>query len=337
MIFDTFSQLHNLPAYRLTQVREAFYRQFISSWDELTTWPKMLREDLEKSVEFSRLKPIQIHTSLKKDTIKIVFARIDGSLLESVLMKHTDGRSTVCVSCMIGCPVGCVFCATGAMGFIANLTAEEIVDQVLYFERELKKEGKEVTNIVFMGMGEPLLNLRNVQDAVTILTDETYMGLGARRITISTSGYVSQLRELVDSGYKGHIAISLHAPTQKLRETIMPVAKRIPLETLLSTVDYVIETTGRRVSFEYILIDGINDSEKTATDLVDIVKNRLVHVNLIPCNAVPGLPYMRPPQEQIWKFVNVLKRNRISYTLRVTMGDDIKAACGQLAGKEIPS
>jgi 23S rRNA (adenine2503-C2)-methyltransferase len=333
MIFEQFTTSQNLPKFRLTQIRTAYYKQFIRSWEDLTTWPKNLREALEKNVPFSRLIPAKIITSANGDTVKVLFRRVDGTHTESVLMKHKDGRSTVCVSCMVGCPVGCAFCATGKMGFISNLTAEEMVDQVLYFERLLTDEAKEVTNIVFMGMGEPLLNLFEVEKAITTITDESFMGLGIRRITISTSGIIPQLKKLVDDGYKGHIALSLHAPNQKLRESIMPIAKKFPLEALMDAADYVVEKTGRRVSYEYILIDGVNDSKENAEELAHLLKNRLSHVNCIPCNEVPGLPYKKPSQERIWKFIDVLKAHRQSYTLRVTMGDDIKAACGQLAGQ----
>jgi len=336
-MIDTFAASRALPSFRITQFNLAFYTDYISSYDELTTWPKDLREELKNVLPFSTITPVKILDSKDHGTEKIAFSRLsDGKQFESVLMRHEDGRNTVCVSCMIGCPVGCTFCATGKMKFIANLSAEEIVDQVLYFARTLKKQKQTITNIVFMGMGEPLLNLEEVLKAIGILNDPKKMGFGIRRITISTSGITPKIYELMKRGYKGRLALSLHAPDQKLRERIMPIAKTYPLPELMSTVNAFATRTQLRISYEYILIDGVNDTPIHARALARLFgeDSELVHVNLIPYNPISDVPYRRSSSKSVYEFAKVLSDLGISNTFRVTMGDDIKAACGQLANNE---
>lgn len=235
---------------------------------------------------------------------------------------------------MIGCPVGCKFCATGKMKFVGNLTAKEIIDQVLYFARVLKHQEQTITNIVFMGMGEPLLNLEEVLGAVKILNSQEFMGFGIRRITISTSGITPKIFELMKLGYKGRLALSLHAPEQKLRESLMPIAKKYHLEELIRAVKTFATRTQLRVSYEYILIDEVNDLPKHAQMLADLIgekDNELIHVNLIPYNPIVGVTFKRSPLKSVYAFSQILNNNKIPNTIRVTMGDDIKAACGQLA------
>ncbi len=333
-MIDTLAKEHRLPSFRIKQFNLAYYKDFIVSFDELTTWPKELREKLKKTVPFSTITAIKEIESADHGTEKVLFSRIsDGKLFESVIMRHKDGRNTICVSCMIGCPVRCVFCATGKMKFIGNLTAKEIVDQVLHFARILKKQKQTITNIVFMGMGEPLLNLKEVMSAIRILNSQEFMGFGIRRITISTSGVTPKIYELMKLGYKGRLALSLHAPNQKLREKLMPIAKTYPLPELISTVKAFATRTQLRVSYEYILIDGVNDLPEHARSLVNLIgekNNELVHVNLIPYNPVIGVPFKRSSLKSIYAFAKILTDYGISNTFRVTMGDDIKAACGQL-------
>lgn len=333
-MITAFATEHALPSFRISQFNLAFYKDYISSYDELTTWSKDLREELKKSIPFSTILPVKVLDSKDGSTEKVAFSRLsDSKCFESVLMKHEDGRNTICVSCMIGCSVGCFFCATGKMRFIANLTSREIVDQVLYFARTLKKQKKSVTNIVFMGMGEPLLNLDQVMGAVKILNSPDYMGLGIRRITISTSGITPKIYELMRMGYKGRLALSLHAPEQKLRESIMPIAKRYLLPELMATVKAFATRTQLRVSYEYILIDGLNDTPEHARMLISLLgeDTELVHINLIPYNPIQGVSYKRSSLKAIHEFADILSDAGISNTFRVTMGDDIKAACGQLA------
>lgn len=335
-MIDAFITEYALPSFRIKQFNLAYYREFIDSFDELTTWPKTLREELIKTVPFSTIVPVKKTKSTSEGTQKILFKRTsDHACFESVIMRHRDERNTICVSCMIGCPVGCVFCATGRMGFVKNLSSKEIVDQVLYFGRMLKKEKETITNIVFMGMGEPLLNLEQVMEAIKILNSSDYMGLGIRRITISTSGIAPKIYELMRLGYKGRLALSLHAPYQTLREKLMQIAKKYPLPELLSTVKAFATRTQLRVSYEYILINGVNDTPEDARALVNLFgeDTAFVHVNLIPYNPVPGVPYNRSTPNSIHTFAHILTDFEISNTFRVTMGDDIQAACGQLAAR----
>ncbi|KKR32853.1 MAG: Ribosomal RNA large subunit methyltransferase N, partial [Candidatus Gottesmanbacteria bacterium GW2011_GWC2_39_8] len=233
----------------------------------------------------------------------------------------------------VGCPMRCLFCATGKMGFTRNLKAVEIVDQVLYFARLLKKENKTVTNIVFMGMGEPLLNLKEVLEAINIFTGPEKLGMSERKITISTCGVTPNLIELIKSDYKGRLALSLHAANQKLREKLMPITSKYPLPELLKVVKEFAEKTGKRVSYEYILIDGLNDKPEDAKTLSLLLGKYLTHVNLIPYNPVSGKDWKRSSKNSIKIFSDYLTAGDLEHTIRVTMGDDIGAACGQLAGK----
>lgn len=332
-MIETFIKNHKAPLFRLTQFYQAFYRDFISSFDELSTWPKTLREELKKEIPFGTITAVSNLKSADQSTIKVLFKRLsDRQLFESVLIRHNDGRNTVCVSCMIGCPMGCIFCATGKMGFRGNLSYMEIVDQVLYFARSLKKENKSVTNIVFMGMGEPLSNLENVWDAIKIFTDPEMFKMSMRRITISTCGITPYLHKLITRGYKGRLALSLHAPSQELREKLMPIAAKFPLDGLLAELKEFAIITNKRVSYEYILIADLNDQPKHAHALARLLDPHLEHVNLIPYNPVHGISLERSKFASIRKFSNILTKCKIQHTIRVTMGDDIQAACGQLAG-----
>ena len=263
--------------------------------------PKEVRNYLKLNVKLSDLELVSERISDKSDTIKVLFKLEDGNLIESVLMMH-EGRNTVCVSSQSGCPVGCKFCATGAMGFKRNLTAKEIVDQVLYFARKLSAgpenvvvgaglapartgDIKIISNIVFMGMGEPMLNLNNVSRAVEILTDDHMFGLGKRKITVSTSGYIEPLKKFLEQFPHIGLAISLHAPNQELREKLMPnVAKTNTIKELLKVCREYSNQTSRRVSYEYILIEGVNDSLKQAKKLAEILYDHQFFVNLIPYN-----------------------------------------------------
>lgn len=329
-MIDTFITQHDIPSFRLKQFRKAFYRDSIVSFDDLTTWPKELRNLLSTAVPFTTLVSERSLTSKNGDTIKVVFRRMDGQKIETVLMQHRDNRNTVCVSCMVGCPVNCSFCATGKMGYRGSLSAQEIIDQVLHFARILQQKQKKITNVVFMGMGEPMLNLTEVQHAVRILTDQEMMGMSQRRITVSTSGYIPQFRKFMADGFRGRLAISLHAPTQKLREKLMPVAKLFPLPDLMSVLDEYTKLTNKRISYEYILIRNINDTPDHAAELGALLRNRLAHVNLIPYNPIPGVHFDRSTRDGIAMFTDTLAKYAIPFTIRVTMGNDIAAACGQL-------
>ncbi len=333
-MIEEFAKKYKLKDYRIKQFNNAYYKQFIESWDELTTWGKDLRDQLKKSIEFTRLNVEQKIESKDKSTLKVLFKTQDKHHpVESVLMKHNDGRNTICVSCMSGCPVGCTFCATGQMGFHTNLTAHEIIDQYLHFARILKKEDEEITNVVFMGMGEPLLNLEQVLEAVDILNDPAKIRLGARRITISTVGIIEPLKKLIESDFKGRLAISLHAPTQKLREKLIPIAKQQRLIDLMDTLDLYFEKTNKKITYEYAMIQNVNDQPKHAKQLADLLEHRMALVNLIPYNPTSNKAYSRTSRNQIEEFAQILEQRRIYYTVRHTFGDQIDAACGQLASE----
>lgn len=332
-MFEKFLTKHNLPRYREDQILKAYYQDAISSWDDLSTWSKDLREDLKKEVEFSTLQKIKEQISQNGQTIKILAYTKDNNPLEAVLMK-TSKRNSICVSCMSGCPVGCKFCATGKMGFKKNLSSQEIVDQVMYFKRILKKEDKEITNIVFMGMGEPMLNLDNVVSAIRVLTDEKKLALSHRRITISTAGYLSELKRFLNMNLGVKVAVSLHAPNQKLREKIMPiVSKHNKLDDLISLlIDYQ-KRTNKRITYEYLLLNGVNDKPEHAKELAKLLKNQIALVNLINFNESDGIPYAPSNNKVIDTFKNILEVRDINTTLRHSFGGDIDAACGQLAKK----
>lgn len=323
----------NQPSYRLKQFNNAFYKQYISSFDELTTWSKDLRGKLKQELEFSSLSEAKKQTSPDGNTIKVSFSlnRRPKLKTEAVLMRYADGRNSVCISCMVGCPVGCSFCATGQMGLLANLTTREIVDQVLYFARLLDRDRQKISNIVYMGMGEPMLNLEAVEGSYDVLTGKDHMGMSKRRLTVSTVGYPEQLKQFINDGYRPQIALSLHAPNQEIREQIMPVAKVFSLDKVFEAIDYYVEKTNKLVTYEYILIEGINDQAEHARQLGRLLQDRLAHVNLIPYNPVPGVDYSPPANQEVSNFSEVLNQSGVSNTIRVTMGDEIKAACGQLS------
>lgn len=330
-----FAAKYNLPAFRLQQFNEQFFQQAVTDFLQISSWPKDLRTRLAAEVPFMSLSPEKELVSKDKRTVKVLFRRnIDSQRIETVLMRHKDGRNTVCVSCMVGCPVNCSFCATGKMGFGGNLKAEEIVDQVMYFQRYLKSLGQQVTNVVFMGMGEPMLNLDAVQEAINTFTDPEKLALSKRRITISTSGYIPQFNKLIADGFRGRVAISLHAPNQELREKLMPVAKIFSLDQLMEALDKFVELTNKRVTYEYVMIRGVNDKKIHAWQLVKLFKKRLSHINLIPYNPIQEVEFARSGTDAIAVFRKILRENGISCTVRVTMGDDVNAACGQLADRE---
>lgn len=333
MTIDDFCQKKKLKQYLISQFNKEFYQNLILSFDELFGWPKNLREDLKKEVPFSSLKEIKRQVSRKGDTEKILFERKDKLNFETVLMRHADTRNTVCVSSMVGCPVGCRFCATGKLGFIANLTFTEIIDQILHFARILKNENKKISNVVFMGQGEPLLNLSNVEKAISILTDQKKMGFSPRRVTVSTSGYLAQLKKFLADGFSGSLALSLHAPNQEIREKIMPTAAKLySIDELLSFLDFFYKKRRKAATFEYILIKGVNSGPKEAEMLARLFKKHRLHIlNLIPCNHIKGGEFEPPTSEEIQVFTGILRREKIPFTCRVTMGEDISAACGQLA------
>jgi len=322
------------PGFRYKQFKKAFYQEAVSGFDEVTPFPLSLREKLKKNIEFSSLEEVKKLVSDKGNTIKVLFRvkSLDKNI-ESVLMRHEDGRNTVCVSCMVGCPVGCTFCATGKLGFKGNLNSEQIVDQVMYFARILKKEKQKITNVVYMGMGEPMLNLSSVEESIKILNDPDGFNLGQRKITVSTSGIIAPLKKFIDKGFRVRLAISLHAPSQELRESIMPIAKANPIKPLFDLLTQYENLTNKRITYEYIMINGVNDGSSHAERLGKLLRGRLAHVNLIPYNPVKGVKYDKSTRENIQNFKAILDKYGVYNTIRVSMGEDVSAACGQLAGE----
>lgn len=321
--------LREEPAFRFKQAEKAVFSDFISDWSEATNLPLALREKLNSECSLSVKS--EIFESKDRKTVKAVIVLRDGLKIETVLMRHADGRNSVCVSSQVGCPLACGFCATGAGGFKRDLSADEIIGQYLFFARYLKKSGKKITNAVYMGMGEPFLNYDNVLKSIRILNDKDLIGLGARHISISTAGKLSGIKKLAKENLQVNLAISLHAPENKLRSSLMPVNKKYPLEKILDAVDYYIAKISRRVMFEYLMIKGVNDSPAQAEALAKIMKRPLYLVNLISCN--PTGKFEPSAEENIKKFKNILEKKGVAVTRRYSFGQDIKAACGQLAGK----
>ena len=323
-----------LPAYRARQLWGWAYRQLVTDYSEMTNIPESLRGPLSRLAPISLLEPVRNLSSDDGETIKTLYRTGDGQVLETVLMLYPN-RATVCVSCQVGCAVGCAFCATGLMGLTRNLGAGEMVAQVVGAAREARLRGRELTNIVMMGMGEPLQNYTETMKFINIVHDPDGLNIGARRITVSTSGVVPRIDALAAEPLQLNLAVSLHAPGDELRSKLVPINRRYPVATLMAAVDRYIAKTRRRVSFEYALMRGINDSEQTACDLADLLRGRLCHVNIIPLNPVDVLPYERPNPEGIERFAGILRAAGIPSTVRYSRGLDIDAACGQLRAKEL--
>ena len=328
-MIEQFAKKHNLPKYRVVQFNQKYYKEYISSFDELTTWSKDLREILKKEISFSKLIFQSTNYSENRDTQKVLFKTERGNYVESVLIKEKD-RNTVCVSCMSGCPVGCVFCATGQMGLNESLDSQQILDQILYFARELNSKNQKITNIVYMGMGEPLLNLKNVSHSISVITDKDKLAFSKRRVTVSTSGYVQNLRSFINKNLGVKLAISLHSPNQELRDFLMPnVSKSNSIKELFKVLDQYVEKTNKRVTFEYVLLRDINDSVDNAKELANLLKGRLCLVNLINYNENECLPFKKSKNTLLFK--KILEERGITCTIRKSLGEEIKGACGQLS------
>jgi 23S rRNA (adenine(2503)-C(2))-methyltransferase len=320
-----------VPSFRLNQLRQAVFGQLANSWDEVTTFSADLRAQLAARLPWSVLTLAREVTSEDGETVKAALRTEDKLIIEAVLMKHGDGRRTVCMSSQAGCPMKCTFCATGKLGLRRNLTRAEITEQVLYFARQLKPRGEAVTNVVVMGMGEPMHNLDEVLASIRELNAPDGLNIGARRISISTCGIVPGILRLADEPMQVNLAISLHAPTQELREKLMPVAKAYPLQKLMEAINQYVNKANRQVMFEYLLIDGVNDSDENAEELARLMRHRLYHVNLIKYHSTGE--YRASPRERRDRFMTILESHQVSVTFRLSFGEDIDAACGQLAGQ----
>ncbi len=309
----------------------------VQNWTEMSNIGRETQKKLERCVELIPHKLITERVS-RDGTRKFLWGLSDGRNIESVLLYHTGDitktRYTICLSTQVGCPMGCGFCATGKLGFTRNLTAGEIVGQVLditYHRRKAEKDFK-INNVVYMGMGEPLLNLAAVLKSIRILNHEHGQNIGIRRFTISTCGLVPQIKELARENLDIVLAVSLHAPTNELRNQVMPVNQKYPLEELMEACREYIEITGRRITFEYALVKGFNDGIREVHALVRLLQGLEANVNIIPVNTTENSIYQRPALTEVYRFVKALEDNGIKAVIREEKGSDIQAACGQLAG-----
>ena len=314
--------------FRARQIHNWIYLKSVSSIAEMTDLSKDFREQFEKVAQISDVK-IKTKQSSDDGTIKYLIEYPDGKCVETVLMRF-DNRSnlTACVSSQVGCAVNCEFCATGKRGFVRNLTHKEIVEQVLTIQRDT---GLKVTNVVFMGQGEPLLNLENVLKSLEIFNNN--FQIGARRITISTSGIIPQINKLADVELQSTLAISLHAPNSEIRKRIMPIEKKYPLMELKKALKNYTLKTGRRITIEYLLIKDLNDTVEIAKELANFLKDIKCNINLIPYNPVGEGRFEKPSKKSIMKFKYILEHSGKKVTIRLERGADIDAACGQLSGK----
>jgi 23S rRNA (adenine2503-C2)-methyltransferase len=332
-----FASAHGLKAFRLAQLYRAATRELVSGVDAITVLPLELRAALAaEAFALESVEPVAIQRSNDGQTTKGLFRLFDGNEVEAVLMEHRGDRTTVCISSQAGCAFKCSFCSTGQAGFTRNLSSTEIFDQARYFARELKTRGRKITNIVFMGMGEPFHNYDAVMGAVKLLNDPHGFGLGHRHITISTVGLVPQIERFASEGIGVNLAISLHAPTDEQRSRIMPVNRRHPIADLMRACSDYVATTRRKIFFEYVMLENVNDDDESARALARLMRGRLYHVNLIPYNATPDAPLRGTAEARIRAFQKILDDAGVPTTVRTPMGRDIAAACGQLRAETQP-
>ncbi len=313
------------PAFRAKQIFEWLYRG-VSSVEEMTNIPKTLREKLKETATIGSVQVAQKLVSNIDGTRKYLLKLEDGNLIESVLMKYQHGY-TICISSQVGCRMGCAFCASTKGGKLRDLTAGEIIGQVMAVQQDL---GERISNIVMMGIGEPLDNYENVLRFLENVTHPDGLNIGQRHISLSTCGIVPKIRDLAEHKLQITLSVSLHAANDEARSAIMPVNRKYPIAQLLDACDYYIQKTNRRISFEYTLIDGVNDRSSNADELIALLKGRLCHVNLIPVNAVKENSFSKTPPKRVEQFRQRLEHAGIPATVRREMGADINAACGQL-------
>ncbi|HEY0395572.1 MAG TPA: 23S rRNA (adenine(2503)-C(2))-methyltransferase RlmN [Candidatus Elarobacter sp.] len=328
---------HGLKGYRVDQLYRAAAKELAGELDDITTLPKELRAALAgDGFALDSVEPVVIQRSRDGQTTKGLFRLHDGFEVEAVLMEHHGERNTVCISSQAGCAYACTFCATGQAGFSRNLSATEIFDQARYFAKQLARENRKLTNVVFMGQGEPFANYDAVLGAVALLNDPQAFGLGHRHITISTVGLVDKIDRFAAEHTQVNLAISLHAPTDATRSAIMPVNRKFSTDQLMAAVERYIAATKRKVFFEYVMLAGVNDTDQHAHDLARLMKGPLYHVNLIPYNDTPDGLVRGSDQQRIWDFAKILEQRGVAVTVRTPMGRDIAAACGQLRAETQP-
>ncbi|WP_416176335.1 23S rRNA (adenine(2503)-C(2))-methyltransferase RlmN [Clostridium sp.] len=320
-------------SFRASQVMDWIYKNDLWDFDKMQNLPKKLRELLKKNFYISIPKLVKEYRSKKKDTFKYLYKYDDGNVIEIVVMKYDRGNS-ICVSTQVGCKMGCKFCASTIGGMVRNLTSGEIIAQILLSQAQL---GDRISNIVLMGSGEPLDNYDNVMKFIDIINSDYSLNIGQRHITLSTCGLVPKIIEFADRKLQVTLAISLHAPYDELRKQMMPIANKYSISEIIDACKYYINTTGRRVSFEYAMVRGVNDSNICAKKLSMLLKGMLSHVNLIPVNEVKEKDFRKSSKSNIENFLHILSQNGIETTIRKEMGSDIEAACGQLRRSYIES
>lgn len=318
--------------FRAAQIFDWLYNKRVKTFEDMSNLSKGLREKLAKSFSLTTLSTI-VKQESKDGTIKFLFQLQDGYSIETVLMRHEYGNS-VCVTTQVGCRIGCTFCASTLGGLKRHLLAGEIVEQVVKVQQTLDEVGERVSHIVIMGIGEPFDNYDAMMNFLKVINHDQGLNIGARHITVSTSGIVPKIYEFADEQLQINFAVSLHAPNQEARQKLMPIARAYKLDELMEAVRYYTKKTGRRVSFEYGLMSGENDSVEIAEELSKLIKGIKCHVNLIPVNYVPERDYVRTSRSQIFAFEKTLKKNGINVTIRREQGSDIAAACGQLRAQE---
>lgn len=328
---------NNIPKFRYDQLENAIYKNFIDDFDKIETIPKDLREKLKINFFFNSLEVDTKKTSSNNQTTKILFKTKTWEFIESVIMRHLTWRITLCVSCQAWCPMACSFCATWKLWLLKNLEYFEIVEQIYYAAKLIDSQWNKLRNIVYMGMWEPMLNYDVVKDTINFALNQKKMDLANRRITVSTCWIVPWIKRFTDDFPQSWLAISLHAPNDEIRSSIMPVDHTYPLKDLMSSLDLYVEKTNKRIFYEYIMINWINDNIKLAHELWKLLEWKLAHVNFIPYNAWEGTAsdwFKSTPRFIIEKFQSILKHYWVVSTIRATMWDDIDAACGQLANKK---
>jgi len=318
--------------FRAQQIMFGLYQVLAEGFYEISTLPRDLQERLSLQFDTQGITPIRTLQSEDGQTIKTLFKLSDGYLIEAVLMIY-DQRRTVCISTQSGCGLRCSFCATGQMGLARNLSSGEIIAQVIHFARQLNGTGERITNIVFMGMGEPFHNYDNMMKALNLLNEPRAFGFGARRMTISTAGIVPKIRKFADTNTQINLAVSLHTVDDALRSKLMPINQKYPINDLLDACRYYIEKTNRRITFEYALIEGLNDSKADAVSLANRIKGMLCHVNLIPLNPTRKYNQKGSNENTVRAFANVLESHQIACSIRLRRGIEIGAGCGQLAAE----
>jgi 23S rRNA (adenine2503-C2)-methyltransferase len=320
------------PAYRLRQLRRRLAAG--DGFEAMLDLPGTLRAELAALFRPSSLEEVRRSEADGGETTKLLYRLEGGYTVEAVTMRYPR-RATLCISSQVGCPVGCPFCATGQGPFGRNLRSHEIVDQAVDAARTLRGEGRRLSHVVFMGMGEPLANYRAVVDGVRRIADPEWLGISPRRITVSTSGLVPRIDALAGEGLPVTLAISLHAARDELRDELVPINRRYPLAELIAAARRFGEGTGRRVSYEWVLLAGVNDTPRDAAELAGLLDRRLSHVNLIPFNPVDGTPYHEPSPEAVRRFAADLEGRGLAVTVRDTRGRESDAACGQLRARAL--